>query len=273
MTVDVEEYFQVSAFNGVLERSQWSALESRVELTVDRVLACFAECDVKATFFILGCVAEAAPAMVRRIAAAGHEVASHGWQHIKVSTQTPDEFLADARRTRLFLEDVSGLPVRGYRAASFSIGAGNLWAYDVLANAGYRYSSSIYPVHHDHYGFPSAPRHPFRLVAGGVLEIPPATLRLVGHNLPMGGGGYFRLLPLSLSRWALRRINAEDAMPAVFYFHPWEMDAEQPRVDGIPLARRFRHYVNLDSFPRKLSDLLKAIAWGRMDRIYGMDTP
>jgi polysaccharide deacetylase family protein (PEP-CTERM system associated) len=269
MSVDVEDYFQVSAFAQHIDRRDWAALPSRVERNTDKVMALFANAGVKATFFTLGWVAERHPALIRRIVDGGHELASHGFAHFRATDQTPEEFRADVRRTKRLLEDASGVAVSGYRAASFSIGAKNLWALEVLAEEGYRYSSSIYPVRHDHYGMPEAPRFAHRPVGPrGVLELPISTVRLAGRNLPVGGGGYFRLAPYAAFRWALRRLNRDDGMPAVFYFHPWEVDPEQPRPEGLSAKTRFRHYVNLGRMERRLGTMLADFAWDRIDRVF-----
>ena len=274
MTVDVEDYFQVSAFERHIDRSSWDELPCRVEANTDRVLALFAGNDVRATFFILGWVAERFPGLVRRIADAGHEVASHGFAHVRVTEQAPDEFARDVSRTKKLLEDASGRQVTGFRAASFSIGRDNLWALDTLAESGYRYSSSIYPVRHDLYGMPEAPRFPFRHGDGdgGILEVPITTVSIFDQNMPCGGGGYFRLLPYAYFRWALRRVHRRDKRPAVFYFHPWEIDPEQPRPPGIGFKTRFRHYVNLSKTEARLARLLGDFEWGRMDEIF-LDQP
>jgi polysaccharide deacetylase family protein (PEP-CTERM system associated) len=269
MSVDVEDYFQVSAFAQHVDRQDWAHLPSRVERNTDKVMELFDQAGVKATFFTLGWVAERHPALIRRIVESGHELASHGFAHFRATDQTPEEFRADVRRTKRLLEDTGGVAVSGYRAASFSIGANNLWALEVLAQEGYRYSSSIYPVRHDHYGMPEAPRfahHP--MGARGVLELPISTLRLGGRNLPVGGGGYFRLVPYAAFRWALRRLNSDDRMPAVFYFHPWEVDPEQPRPEGLSAKTRFRHYINLGRMERRLGTMLADFAWDRLDRIF-----
>lgn len=268
MSVDVEEHFQVSAFEGLVSRADWNRLPSRIAKNIDRILALFDDTGAKATFFTLGCVAENNPAIVRDIAEQGHEVASHGYNHMRVRTQTPHEFLDDVSRTKKLLEDIAGVPVTGYRAPSFSIGDDTPWAHDALQRAGYRYSSSIYPINHDHYGLPSAPRFPFRLSVNGFLEIPLSTVSVAGRNLPCAGGGYFRLLPLYYSRWALRRLNNVDSMPAAFYFHPWEIDPTQPRISGLPFKSKFRHYVNLDRFEHRLNRILRDFRWGRMDDIF-----
>ncbi|RME35693.1 MAG: DUF3473 domain-containing protein [Gammaproteobacteria bacterium] len=267
MTVDVEDYFQVSAFDTHIGRGRWDEQPSRVEANVERILELFEDADARATFFTLAWIAERHPAMVRSIVAAGHELASHGCEHIRVTGQTPDEFRADARRSKAVLEEIGGVEVTGYRAASFSIGQENLWALEVLAEVGYRYSSSIYPVRHDHYGMPEAPRFAFRH-PGGLLEVPVSTVRLMGRNWPCGGGGYFRLLPYRYYRWAFRRLNDREGQPGVFYFHPWELDPEQPRQDDLPLKTRFRHYHNLDGMERDLKRLLADFRWDRMDQVF-----
>lgn len=273
MTVDVEDYFQVSAFERHIRREDWEHLLCRVEANIERILALFERHSVQATFFMLGWMAERYPAMVRRIVDAGHELASHGYEHVRVVNQTPEAFRADVIRTRQLLEDIGGCPVLGYRAASYSIGRDNLWALDVLAETGHRYSSSIYPIRHDLYGMPEAPRFAFdpadRFDRGaGLLEIPITTVELNGRKLPCGGGGYFRLFPYVVSRWALRRVNHHDRQPAVFYFHPWEIDPEQPRQQGIGIKTRVRHYLNLSRMEIRLDRLLGDFRWGRMDRIF-----
>jgi polysaccharide deacetylase family protein (PEP-CTERM system associated) len=267
LTIDVEDYFQVSAFAPYIRRDEWETRECRIERNIDRVLALLDGCGTHATFFTLGWIAERYPQVVRRIVDAGHELASHGYGHQRASDLSPAEFAQDIGRAKKILEDIAGHEVQGYRAPSFSIGAGNLWAFDALAAAGYRYSSSIYPIRHDHYGMPDSPRFAYRL-ACGLLEVPVTTLRMFDRNLPSSGGGYFRLLPYALSRWMLRKVNAEDGEPAVFYFHPWEIDPEQPRVAGIDAKTRFRHYVNIPRMEGRLAQLLSDFRWGRMDRIF-----
>lgn len=267
LTIDVEDYFQVSAFAPYIARSEWDSRECRVERNVERILAMLEMRNAHATFFTLGWVAERYPGIVRRIVAGGHELASHGYGHQRASDLDVASFAADIGRAKSILEDVGGVAVHGYRAPSFSIGAGNLWAFDSLARAGYRYSSSIYPIRHDHYGMPDAPRFAHRR-ENGLLEIPITTLRLFERNLPSSGGGYFRLLPYALSRWMLKRVNAEDGQPAVFYFHPWEIDAGQPRIDGIDMKTRFRHYVNIGRMEGRLRSLLADFEWDRMDHIF-----
>ena len=267
MTIDVEDYFQVSAFAPHIARTSWDDRECRVERNIDRILQMLAAQDTKATFFTLGWIAQRYPQLVRRIVDGGHELASHGYGHERASDLTEAEFLDDITRAKSILEDLGGVAVRGYRAPSFSIGKGNLWAFDALLTAGYRYSSSIYPIRHDHYGMPDAPRHAHE-VRPGLLEVPITTVRLFDRNLPSSGGGYFRLFPYALSRWMLNRVNNADQQSGIFYFHPWEIDVDQPRVDGISSKTRFRHYVNIGRMERKLTQLLKDFKWDRMDNIF-----
>ena len=266
LTIDVEDYFQVSAFAPHIPRSEWPTRECRVERNVDRILAMLDQHGTQATFFTLGWVAERYPALVRRIVAEGHELASHGYGHERACDQTETAFFADINLAKLILEDLAGQEVKGYRAPSFSIGAKNLWAFDCLERAGYRYSSSIYPIRHDHYGMPEAPRHAHAV--GGLLEIPATTLRFLNRNWPASGGGYFRLMPYGLSRWMLRRINHVDKLPAVFYFHPWEIDPDQPRIPDISSKTRFRHYVNIHRMEARLQRLLGDFRWARMDHLF-----
>ncbi|MDH3769215.1 MAG: DUF3473 domain-containing protein [Gammaproteobacteria bacterium] len=268
MTVDVEDYFQVSAFEEQVGPERWQEWPLRVSQNTNRLLQLFAEYDTKATFFMLGWVAEKEPQLVRRIVDAGHELASHGWSHRRVTSQNSEEFRADVRRTRRLLEDISGSVVRGYRAASYSVSIDTLWALQVLAEEGYRYSSSICPIRHDHYGIPGFPRFAFRLAEDGILEVPVTTIAIGQKNIPCGGGGWFRLAPYCFSRWALRRINRVEHQPAVFYLHPWEIDTDQPRVPGISARARFRHYLNLRHTESRLKSLLQDFDWDRMDNIF-----
>lgn len=261
MSVDVEEYFHVGAFEQVIDPADWPRFASRVEGNVDRILDLFARHDVTATFFTLGCVAERHPAMIRRIAEAGHELASHGWDHRRVFRMDADAFRADLARTRAVIEDAGGTRVLGYRAPSFSIDARTPWAHPVLAEAGYAYSSSVAPVVHDHYGWADSPRFAWRPVAGAALvELPVTTARLGGRTLAAGGGGFFRLLPYRFSTWAIDQVNGE-GQPAIFYFHPWEIDPDQPRVAGAPLKSRLRHYSRLGAMAGKLDRLLARGRW------------
>ena len=271
LTIDVEDYFQVSALAPYIPRNQWAQRECRVERNVDRILLMLDANQTKATFFTLGWIAKRYPHLVRRIVDNGHELASHGYGHQRVSDLTEATFSADIELAKKLLEDISGQEVRGYRAPSFSIGEGNLWAFDCLERAGYRYSSSIYPIRHDHYGMPDAPRFAHR-VRAGLLELPVTTARFFDRNWPASGGGYFRLLPYALSRWLLQKVNQRDRQPAIFYFHPWEIDAGQPRIAGISAKTRFRHYVNLQYTEGRLRRLIADFKWGRMDQVF-LDGP
>lgn len=267
-TVDVEEHFHVAAFEGTVPREDWTRIPSRVERNTERLLELLAAHGIRATFFTLGWVAERRPALIRRIAAAGHEVASHGYDHTRLAQLDPRRLREDVGRARAALEDAAGTAVIGYRAPTFSITRQTLWAHAVLAEAGYRYSSSIYPVRHDLYGIPDAPRFPFRDPDSGILEVPVTTVRLLGHNLPCGGGGFFRAYPYAFNRWCLRRANTVDGQPCVFYTHPWEIDPAQPRPAGLPRRARLRHYLNLERMERRLARLLGDFAWGRMDEVF-----
>lgn len=269
MTIDVEDYFQVSALAPYIARADWPKQECRVERNIDIILNILQAESVHATFFTLGWIAERYPAMVRRIVDAGHELASHGYGHLRASDQTPAEFADDIRRSKALLEDIGGHAVLGYRAPSFSIGTANLWALEELHKAGYRYSSSIYPVQHDHYGMPDAPRFAFYPHGEtGLLELPITTVRLAERNFPAGGGGFFRLFPYSMSRWLLRRVNQQDQQSAIFYFHPWELDPGQPRQQGLNFKTRFRHYLNLNRMEQRVKALAHDFQWDRMDRIF-----
>lgn len=269
MTIDVEDYFQVSAFAPYISRATWHNQPCRVERNVDAILAMLDDHGVHATFFTLGWLAERYPDLIRRIVAQGHELASHGYDHYRATEQNRAEFLEDVTRTKHLLEDIGGVEVKGYRAPSFSIGENNLWALQCLQEAEYLYSSSIYPIRHDHYGMPNAPRFAFHPNEGqGLLEVPVTTIRLFNRKLPIGGGGYFRLLPYPLSRWCMRQVNRRDGQACIFYFHPWEIDPDQPRVPGITLKTRFRHYLNLGRMETRLRSLLKDFWWDRMDRIF-----
>jgi polysaccharide deacetylase family protein (PEP-CTERM system associated) len=267
LTIDVEDYFQVSALAPHFDRDDWHRVPCRVERNIDVVLGMLDESGAKATFFTLGWIAERYPQLVRRIVAEGHELASHGYGHHRATDQHRAEFSEDICKAKALLQDLAGVEVKGYRAPSFSVGKRNPWAFDCIAEAGYRYSSSVYPIRHDHYGAPDAPRfsHESR---DGLLEIPVTTARLLKTNLPAGGGGYFRLMPYALSRTLIRRVNEVDGRPAVFYFHPWELDPEQPRVPGTSLKTRFRHYVNLHRTEPRLRSLLRDFSWRRVDQVF-----
>ena len=268
LTIDVEDYFQVSAFAPYIDRVDWDRCVCRVERNVARILAMLDEHSVKATFFTLGWIAERYPAIVRDIVAGGHELASHGYGHQRASDLEPRAFFEDVHSAKALLEHLGGTAVKGYRAPSFSIGASNRhWAFECLARAGYRYSSSVYPVRHDHYGMPDAPRFA-HVVHPPLIEVPPTTVRAFERNWPASGGGYFRLMPYALSRQLIAHVIRRDGQSAVFYFHPWEIDAGQPRVAGISAKTRFRHYVNIHRMESRLTCLLKDFRWGRMDSIF-----
>lgn len=273
MTIDVEDYFHVSNFAGVVTQESWPSRESRVERNTDRLLQIFADASVTATFFVLGWVGERYPRLVERIAAAGHEIASHGYAHQLIFDQSPAVFRDDVRRARAVLEAASGSRVFGYRAPSFSITERSLWALDVLIDEGYQYDSSIYPIHHDRYGMPAAPRHLHcvRRATGSILEVPGSTIRLGGTNLPIGGGGYFRLLPYGWTRWGIARLNRIERRPSVFYLHPWEIDPDQPRLPASAMAR-FRHYRNLHRTEPRLRTLLKDFRFGPIRELIASQT-
>jgi polysaccharide deacetylase family protein (PEP-CTERM system associated) len=267
LSIDVEDYFQVSAFAPYIPREEWDYTPSRVEWNVDRILERLADTGTRATFFTLGWIAERHPLMVRRIVAAGHEIASHGYAHERASDLDRRAFRADIGHAKALLEDLSGGEIKGYRAPSFSIGPKNLWAFDCILEAGYRYSSSVYPIRHDHYGMPNAPRFAYSAVEG-LIEVPITTLRVLNRNMPGGGGGYFRLVPYAFSRWAVERVNRIEGKAAVFYLHPWELDPAQPRIRGVSAKTRFRHYLNLGRVEQRLKRLLVDFAWDRMDRVF-----
>jgi polysaccharide deacetylase family protein (PEP-CTERM system associated) len=267
LSVDIEDWFHVGAFEKTIRREDWDGLQCRVEANTDAVIDLFASADVKATFFTLGWVASRYPALMRRIVDAGHEVASHGWDHIRVFTMTSAQFTDDLTRTRKTLEDATGVKVSGYRAPSFSIDQRTPWAHEVLADQGYVYSSSVAPVVHDHYGWPEAPRFAFRPVAGSdLIELPVTTAKFGGRTLAAGGGGFFRLLPYGFSKWAFKQVNAAGE-PGIFYFHPWEIDPDQPRVPDAPIRSKIRHYTNLDVMAPKLRRIMAAFEWGRVDMV------
>ena len=274
LSIDVEDYFQVSAFEEISPPETWENREYRVDRNTEKILGILEEFNVKATFFILGWVAQHFPDLIRKISEQGHEVASHGFGHRRVTTQSRQEFREDIRRSKGLLEDLTGAQVFGYRAPSYSIGLGTLWAFDELHEAGFQYDSSVFPIRHDFYGIHDWPRFPFQVVrkesgawgpAGNVirdaspemLEVPIATLRLGGRNIPIAGGGYFRLFPYAFTRWGLRQINIKDNNPFVFYLHPWEMDPGQPRLVGASLKSRFRHYLNLERTEHRFRSLLR----------------
>ena len=269
MTIDVEDYFQVSAFESYINKSQWDNLPHRVEQNTSRILDVLGENNVNATFFTLGWVAERYPQLIHRIINEGHELACHGYEHIRVTEQSPEEFRLDIVKTKRLLEDLGGKEIKGYRAASYSIGADNLWAHEVLFEEGFKYSSSVYPVKHDLYGMPEAPRFMYEpLVNNDFKEIPISTLKLVNKNIPCGGGGFFRFYPYFFSRLAYKRINKKEMESGIFYFHPWEIDPEQPRQQNIDLKTRFRHYLNLNKMEQKITSLLRDFKWDTMDNVF-----
>lgn len=270
LSVDVEDWFQVGAFEKVIDKRDWESLTPRVERNTDAVLALFAESGVHATFFTLGWVAERYPALIGRIVAGGHEIASHGWDHDRVFTMTPEQFRADLARARATIEDAAGTAVTGYRAPSFSIDHRTPWAHAILAEAGYRYSSSVAPLVHDHYGWRDAPRFAFRPLDDSDLIELPVTVAEVGNKRLATGGGFFRLFPGAFSSWAVRQVNAA-ARPAVFYFHPWEIDPGQPRVANAPLKSKLRHYSRLGAMAGKLRTLIKRHDWGRVDQVVALE--
>lgn len=267
LSVDVEDWFQVGAFEGVIDRDDWSRLELRVERNTDRILAMFDQAGVKGTFFTLGWVAERAPTLIRRIVAAGHELASHGYDHKRVFTMNRNTFAEDLAKARGILEDTGGVAITGYRAPSFSVDTRTPWAHSVLAEAGYRYSSSVAPVVHDHYGWPESPRFAWRPIPDAdIIELPVTTARLAGRTLAAGGGGFFRMLPYGFTHWAVSQVNGLGE-PAIIYFHPWEIDADQPRVENAPLRSRLRHYSRLSAMAGKLERLVGDFAWDRIDHL------
>ena len=272
MTIDVEDYFHVSAFDGVVPRSQWPQFESRVCRNTGRVLAILDDAGVTGTFFVLGWVAERHPSLVRRIAAAGHEIASHGYAHRLVYDQSPKAFREDVVRAKHLLEDIAGVPVDGFRAPSYSITPRSLWAFDVLIDAGYRYDSSVFPIHHDRYGIPVSSRQTYRIdrPGGSLIEVPASASRWCGMNLPVGGGGYFRLLPYAWTHWGLKRINTVEKRGAVFYLHPWELDDAQPRLPAGVLTG-VRHYYNLDKTELRLRRLLEDFTFGPMHQMLRLE--
>ncbi len=271
LTIDVEDYFQVSAFDGHVSRDDWPSFESRVSRNTDRLLELFDEAGTRATFFVLGWVAERYPELIRRIHAGGHELASHGFGHQLVYTQTPERFREDLRRARATIEACTGAPVLGYRAPSFSITRESLWAFDVLIEEGYAYDSSVYPIHHDRYGIPGWPRHPHVVerAGGRIWEIPGSTVRWGRFNLPVGGGGYFRLLPYRWTRLGIDRLNRVESTGAIFYLHPWEIDPAQPRLP-VGLLTGIRHYRNLGKTEARLRRLLREFRFSTMQTMLGL---
>jgi polysaccharide deacetylase family protein (PEP-CTERM system associated) len=270
MSVDVEEYFQVSAFEKIIDKKDWDTCESRVVGAIEKILTIFSEANVKATFFTLSWIAERHPILIRKIVDSGHELASHGISHVRATQQDYDAFKQDITISKDVLEDISGQAVKGYRAASFSIDESNMWAIDALEEVGYKYSSSIYPVKRDCYGVPDAPRFVYKYANNELLEIPITTLPMFGKNMPLGGGGFFRLYPYTFTKWAYSKIQAKEKRGIVFYFHPWEIDADQPRQKSLDFKTRFRHYLNLGKTEVRLVKLLNDFSWNRIDKIYSI---
>jgi polysaccharide deacetylase family protein (PEP-CTERM system associated) len=269
MTVDVEDFFHVSAFESIIDPSQWKEYQPRVDFNTRRLLDLFAKYNVKATFFVLGWVAERYPELISEIHRQGHEIASHGYSHRRATTQTRKEFYEDVKRSKDHLENLFGERITGYRAPSFSIGYDNEWAFEVLSELDFGYSSSTYPVKHDLYGTPDWPRFVYKRKEG-IVEIPIPTLKLLGKQTPIGGGGYFRLYPYGLTKFLVSSYLKKEKQPYSFYFHPWEIDHEQPRLSHAPLKSKFRHYVNLHKTYGKLERLLQDFSWGTMKDVYNI---
>lgn len=267
MTIDVEDYFHVEAFASTIDRKDWDHLPQRVERNTERILEILAASSAQATFFVLGWIAQRHPALVRRILADGHELASHGSDHMRVDRLSPEAFRADVRQSKRVLEDAGGVLVRGYRAPTFSISRDSSWAHAVLLEEGYLYSSSVYPLKHDLYGSPGAPRTAFAPIPG-LVEVPLTTVRIFRIDVPASGGGYFRLFPYRLTRWLLDQANQGNQAPAVFYLHPWELDLDQPRQHQAPRLSRFRHYLNLGLTEHRLQRLLRDFRWARIDHLF-----
>ena len=269
ISVDVEDFFQVSAFEKYINRSEWDKIPSRVEKNTYRILEILSYYNIKATFFILGWIAERYPLLVRTISSHGHEIACHGYSHIKAYLQEPDEFRDDVFSAKSIIEDIAGVRMRGYRAASYSIGSRNLWALEILDDLGFDYSSSIYPIKHDIYGMPNAPRFAFKPEnTNQLIEIPVSTISIFGKRFPCGGGGFFRLYPYEFSKWAINKVNNEEGQPCIFYFHPWEIDPDQPRQLGLDSRTRFRHYLNLSSMEDKLNKLMRDFDWDSIEKVF-----
>jgi polysaccharide deacetylase family protein (PEP-CTERM system associated) len=272
LSIDVEEYYHATIYREATQHLEHQNLESRVELGIDRILSLLADRGIRGTFFVLGEVAAVHPSMVRRLAENGHEVACHGYHHELVCRQTPHQFRDDVHRAKILLEDVTGQAVHGYRAPSFSIGKGEDWALDILLEEGFHYDSSSYPILHDRYGRPSAPRFSYEIRRNGnrgLREFPIGTVRFLGMNFPIGGGGYFRLLPLALIRGGIRRVNARDEQPTVFYIHPWELDPGQPHPP-MPWHHRVRHYVGIQRAESRLRELLRDVRFDTIQQVFGV---
>lgn len=267
MTVDVEDYFHVGAFEKVIKRENWDTLEYRVPKNTLKVLKLFDKFEIKATFFMLGWVAKKSPQLVKTIVSEGHELASHGFWHQRVCVLSREEFYQDLKDSKAILEDLSGRLIKGYRAPSYSINHQNQWAFEVIEDLGFKYSSSIYPILHDHYGWPNAPRFKFLSTPKGLIEIPISTTYLGNKKVPAGGGGFFRFFPYKFSKMLIDKVNIKEQQPAIFYFHPWELDPEQPKQKGT-LKSNFRHYLNLHKMEARLNRLLNDFRWGSIENVF-----
>ena len=267
MTVDVEDYFHVSAFEKVIKQEAWDALELRVEKSTYRLLELFAQYNTKCTFFTLGWVAQKCPNLIKDIVAQGHELASHGYSHARASTMSPQEFKQDVLLSKQILEDISGQAITGYRAPSFSVNDNNVWLYEILVELGFKYSSSTYPIKHDLYGVPNWPRFKYQRPEG-IIEIPIPTLRKSEQNVGIGGGGYFRLYPYWMSKKRIDNYLKQEQQPYSFYFHPWEIDVEQPKVSGASFKSKVRHYINIARMEDKVAKLLEDYQWDTMENVY-----
>jgi polysaccharide deacetylase family protein (PEP-CTERM system associated) len=269
LTVDVEDYFHVQAFAGVVSRSDWERYPIRVERNTYRLLELFACKGIRATFFVLGWVAMRCPGLVVQISKAGHHVGCHGFSHQAIYSGSVADFRMDLRKAKQVIEDVLGAGIRSYRAPSYSITSKTLWALEVLGEEGFENDSSIFPIVHDHYGIPDAPRFPYvkDLLSGRqIKEFPPSTLRILGSNIPVAGGGYLRLVPYKITAWAIRYLNNTEGQPAMVYLHPWEIDPDQPRI-AAPWLSRFRQYQNLHSTETKCLKLLDDFSWAPMEEV------
>jgi polysaccharide deacetylase family protein (PEP-CTERM system associated) len=269
MSVDVEDYFQVTAFDNFISPDDWDNLPCRVEQNTYKILSCFLKHDVKATFFVLGWVAERFPELIREIVAQGHEVASHGYAHKRATLQSRKQFRKDIIKAKNILEDITLCEIKGYRAPSYSINKSNMWVHDELYDTGHIYSSSVYPVKHDLYGIPDAPRFKY-LLPDGLIEIPISTIKLLNKNFPAGGGGFFRFYPYTVSKLIINIINSREHQAVIFYFHPWEIDPEQPRQMQASLKSKFRHYLNLHKTESRISELLTDFQWDRIDKVFDL---
>lgn len=273
LTIDVEDYYMVSGFSGFVKFQDWPSYESRVEHTTLQILDMLDVYGVKATFFVLGWVAETRKGLVKEIARRGHEIASHGYNHRLVYDLSPDEFREDLRRSRAVLEDASGMPVLGYRAPSYSVTRRSFWALDILIEQGYRYDSSIFPIHHDRYGYPEFSRFATVITKpeGRILELPMTTLRVAGKNFPIAGGGYLRALPSKFLEWGISSVNMKETQPAIIYFHPWEIDHEQPKFKSCKGLTLFRHSLNIKKTMPKIKRLLERFSFGTVSQVFAKE--